>query len=705
MICHSSVIRSLKTAGALLVAILFVSSFLMAEAMSNQDTHARDQWVQDWVTDSKSKIVPFSFEYGGTAGAPSLASWLRQTTSRQLDATRKEYTLTWHDQRTGLEVRYVVVEYSDFPVVEWTVYFTNKGAGDTPMLANIQALDIALQHPVKDELSVHYIDGDGIASSYAPRLASVAPGAALQFSPGGGRPTSGSFPYYNLEWSGQGTIIAVGWSGQWASAFTRDQTGTVHIRAGQELTHLKLHPGEEIRTPMMVQLFWKGGDWIDAQNLWRRWMRVHNAPKPGGKDVAPILAASTAGFRHPNYSIELDNQADQNLLIRRYAEEQLQLNYWWMDIYNSSTNFWMNDPIYGSSGQYLAGSWDADRKNYPNGLRGVSDYARSKGMGLIVWYEPEHVWPGYQFFKEHPEWLLSAGTDIATQKAINQGMPLGYRRVLNLGNPDAVNWLIEHFSDTIKKEHIAVYRQDFNIEPLLFWRNTDAPDRQGITENLYVQGYLKFWDGLLAHDPNLLIDTCASGGRRNDLETLRRSVPLWRSDDSGNPVVEQNHTYGLAMWIPYFGSGVARTDPYAFRSVLGSSLSLAWDLRDQKYDLNHLRALTTEFWRVAPYYVGDYYPLTPFASGSDNWIAWQFHRTEQGDGVVQAFLRDENNNQVEPPRNLRLRGLDPSATYRVTNLDEATSNTLSGSRLMDEGLQVKLLTKPGAAVIVYKKIG
>ena len=210
---------------------------------------------------------------------------------------------------------------------------------------------------------------------------------------------------------------------------------------------------------------------------------------------------------------------------------------------------------------------------------------------------------------------------------------------------------------------------------------------------------------MLAHDPNLLIDTCASGGRRNDLETLRRSVPLWRSDDSGNPVIEQNHTYGLAMWIPYFGSGVARTDPYAFRSVLGSSLSLAWDLRDKKYDSNRLRALTTEFWQVAPYYVGDYYPLTPFASGSDNWIAWQFHRTEQGDGVVQAFLRDENNNQVEPARNLRLRGLDPSATYRVTNLDEATSNTLSGSHLMDEGVQVKLLTKPGAAVIVYKKIG
>jgi alpha-galactosidase len=696
---------SSRIAGGALLALFLVPISLMGEAMKNQDTRAREQWVEDWVAGSNSKVVPFSFEYDGNPNAKLLEAWSRTATTRQLDATRKEYTVNWLDRRTGLEIRYVVVEYADFPVVEWTVYFKNKGSADTPILANIQVLDIALQHPVKEDLSLHYIDGDGIASAYAPRLASLGPGATLQFSPGGGRPTSGAFPYYNLEWSGQGTIIAVGWSGQWASSFVRDEAGTLRIRAGQELTHLKLHPGEEIRSPMIVQLFWKGGDWIEAQNQWRRWMRAHNTPRPGGKDIAPILAAGTAGFGGPNYSIELDNQSVQNLLIRKYADERLKLNYWWMDIYNSSTNFWMNDPIYGSSGQYLAGSWDADPKNYPNGLRGVSEYARSKGMGLIVWYEPEHVWPGYQFFKEHPEWLLSAPSDPVSRKAINQGMPLGNRRVLNLGNQAAVNWLIEHFSQTIKKEQISVYRQDFNIEPLVFWRNSDAPDRQGITENLYVQGYLQFWDGLLTHDPDLLIDTCASGGRRDDIETLRRSVPLWRSDDSGNPVVEQNHTYGLALWVPYFGSGIARTDSYAFRSVLGSSLVASWDLRDKKSDYDNLRGLTAEFWRVAPYYVGDYYPLTQFTFGKDNWIAWQFNRPEQGDGVVQAFFRDENNNQVEPPRNLRLRGLDPAAMYEVTDLDASAPNKFSGSRLMQEGLQVKFLTKPGAAVITYKKIG
>jgi alpha-galactosidase len=693
----------MRTLPVILASLVIVSGSLMGQAPGNRDTRAREQWVQDRIISSNSLLVPFSFDYDGSPGAPLLGKWPRNSNIRQLDATRKEYTLTWLDEQTKLEVRYVAVEYLDFPVVEWTVYFKNKGLTDTPLLANIQALDVTFQHPASNGFTLHYIDGDGIRSAYAVRQNSLGPGADLHFLPGGGRPTSGSFPYYNLEWLGQGEIVALGWSGQWASSFVADQAGDLQVRAGQELTHLKLHPGEEIRTPMIVQLFWKGEDWIAAQNLWRRWMRAHNSPKPEGKDVKPMLAAGTAGFGGPNYSIELDNEKDQNLLIQKYADARLGLNYWWMDIYNSSTNFWMHDPIYGGSGQYLAGSWDADPKQYPHGLRGVSEYARSKGMGLIVWYEPEHVWPGYQFFKEHPEWLLTAPSDPASRKVINQGMPLGNRRLLNLGNPDAVNWLIEHFSRTLAQEEINVYRQDFNLEPLVFWRNSDAPDRQGITENFYVQGYLRFWDGLLARDPNLLIDTCASGGRRNDIETLRRSVPLWRSDDAGKPDVEQAHTYGLALWVPYFGTGVGRTDSYAFRSALGSSLVFSWDLRDKKFDDDNLRALTAEFWRVAPYYVADYYPLTQPATGTDNWMAWQFNRPEEDDGIVQAFFRDENNNQVEPPRNLPLRGLDPAAIYEVTDLDTSKSTTISGSSLLHEGLQVKFLTKPGAAIFTYKK--
>ena len=53
----------------------------------------------------------------------------------------------------------------------------------------------------------------------------------------------------------------------------------------------------------------------------------------------------------------------------------------------------------------------------------------------------------------------------------------------------------------------------------------------------------------------MLIDSCASGGRRNDLETMRRAVPLWRSDYAFEPIGQQCMTYGIRLWLPYHGTG------------------------------------------------------------------------------------------------------------------------------------------------------
>ena len=54
----------------------------------------------------------------------------------------------------------------------------------------------------------------------------------------------------------------------------------------------------------------------------------------------------------------------------------------------------------------------------------------------------------------------------------------------------------------------------------------------------------------------MMIEECASGGKRNDLEMMRRSVPLWRSDFPSGVVENQRMTYGISMWIPYHGTGV-----------------------------------------------------------------------------------------------------------------------------------------------------
>ena len=145
---------------------------------------------------------------------------------------------------------------------------------------------------------------------------------------------------------------------------------------------------------------------------------------------------------------------------------------------------------------------------------------------------------------------------------------------------------------------------------------------------------------------------------------------------------------------------VAGTTAYGYRSSLGASLVSGWDVRKPNLDYKLFRRLEAEFWRVAPYFLEDYYPLTDYDPSPAAWMAWQFDRPEQGDGVVQAFRRDKSE---EPTKHLRLRGLDPAATYEVTDLDTGKPQTIAGSELMQQGLPVEIKGKPGAAIISYRK--
>ena len=228
-----------------------------------------------------------------------------------------------------------------------------------------------------------------------------------------------------------------------------------------------------------------------------------------------------------------------------------------------------------------------------------------------------------------------------------------------------------------------------------------------MTENLYVQGHLAFWDELRRRHPHLRIDSCASGGRRNDLETMRRAVPLLRSDfqHAHMPgVIEgnQGHTYGLSSWLPFQGTATFGADLYTARSFYLPSFGISGRLWKKKPEnIGAMRRAYAECRRIAPMMLeGDYYPLTPYSLARDQWIAWQFNRPAQGDGVVQAFRRADC---AEDAQTFRLRGLDPTATYEVTNFDVDGATRVSGKELMKKGLTVEIQHKPGAAVIVYKK--
>ena len=631
--------------------------------------------------------APFSFNYDGRASGELLKEWTFQRSSRERGPSQAEHILTWTDPRTSLQVRCVAVEYQDFPTVEWTLYFKNTGTNDTPILENIQALALGLERGTNGEFLLHHnIGSPANGSDYGPLETPLGPRVTKRIGAAGGRPTNSDWSYFNLEWPGQGLIVAVGWPGQWAAELARDDGRGLHIIAGQELTHFKLLPGEEVRSPLIAVQFWRG-DWIRAQNLWRRWMMAHSMPKPGGKLPPPQLVASSS--RQYEEMIKA-NETNQVMFIGRYLEERIKLDYWWMDAgwYNNHGGGWPR-----------VGTWEVDTNRFPRGLRAVSDYAHKNGIRILVWFEPERVTADTWLTRNHPEWVLGGAKG----------------GLLNLGNDEARAWLTEHIDQLITAQGIDLYRQDFNMDPLDAWRKNDAPDRQGITEIKHVTGYLAYWDELRRRHPDMLIDSCASGGRRNDLETMRRAVPLWRSDYAFEAIGHQCMTYGISLWLPYhgtgtlaarnapyYGSGLTPVEPYAFWSNVSPSLGFGIDMRVREIDYAALRRLIGQWREMNPNYYGDFYPLTPWSRDDRVWIAWQFDRPEQGEGVVQAFRRD--NSFYESAR-LKLRGLEPKARYAVVNLDApAPGQELTGSDLMDKGLLVELPASPAAAVITYRKL-
>jgi alpha-galactosidase len=315
-----------------------------------------------------------------------------------------------------------------------------------------------------------------------------------------------------------------------------------------------------------------------------------------------------------------------------------------------------------------------------------------------VWFEPERVRSGTWLAEKHPDWVLG-GAD-------------GGDGLLDLGNPETLHWLTEHISSMIKTEGIDLYRQDFNIDPLAFWRNNDANDRQGITENKHVAGQLAFWDELLRRHPGLRIDSCSSGGRRNDLETLRRAVPLWRTDKPYIAAVQQCQKYGISFWIPYhgtgnmaceasyYGQGKTPVEPYVFWSCSSPSLMSGLDIfaKDTNYAL--LKDLLKKWRQVAPYYYGDYYPLTVYSTESDVCMAWQFNCPQGGEALVEAFFR-QNTNIIGLM--IKLRDLDLEAKYQVNLYGSDKNFIMSGKALMDDGLKIYSSAAPSAELYVIKK--
>ena len=502
--------------GMVLVLVLVLVFF--AACGVNKGTYVKSEEMKEsssWFTGSftdRDFTPPFSFKYGGASSIQLLKKWPVKRSRRKLDNNSTEYTLTYTDPDTALVVRCVAVEYKDYPAVEWVVWFENASDKDTPIIKDVQAADFKLTTDKNDEFVLYYAEGsDAKFTDFQPFEKTIGANDGIKLSSYGGRSSDGFMPFFNVaKSSGGGAVVAIGWTGQWAAEFARTDNPVLNIKAGMELTHLKLHPGEKIRTPSMLVMFWSGVDRIRGHNQLRRLLIDHYTPTPGGKSVEMPVAASV----HVMHGFD-GATTEQNMIefVNAIADAKLPVDYLWIDAgwYESTPpNKWV-----------YTGTWEHDRARFPQGLRPVADAADKRGLKFILWFEPERVMKDSWLHKNRPEWCLAPEPDLPPKQRyqLNDGFYL-----LNLGDPEVLAWTKKKFSGMISEYGVDVYRQDYNIHPLHHWRNGESQDRQGINEIKYIMGLYDFLDTLLIEYPNLLIDNCASGGRRIDFEMLRRKV-------------------------------------------------------------------------------------------------------------------------------------------------------------------------------------
>jgi alpha-galactosidase len=348
------------------------------------------------------------------------------------------------------------------------------------------------------------------------------------------------------------------------------------------------------------------------------------------------------------------------------------------------------------------GDWRVNKTKFPRGLEPVAEAVKKNGMKMGLWFEPERVSkPAYEPF-EHKEWLLADNTAVQVD---------GYDCwIVDLGRVEARQWMVKLIEDYAHRLDLRWIRWDFYGRLLDKWLagREQQPERLGMKEIRYVEGLYYVLDALNRDCPNLLIEWCAGGGRRIDLNTLRRSHTFWKSDVTGEGDITRRHLAGGNMFLPgnYLNSNLIRLDSnYDYLCQFGGALGFSSNFQTATAEvLARTQTMIKIDKELRRFLVQDYYPLFSYSAEPDTWDGWQFH-DPRGDEGFFVVLRPP----ASPYRTteIRLQGLDPTHTYRLTQpLSDTDPNgavvVVSGNSLA-QGYAITLSSVRSGVLVRYSR--
>ncbi len=600
-----------------------------------------------------------------------------------------------YEYSDGLRVELHITEYPAYGAVSWMLWLENTGRQDSGLIRDILDCDAAWSFSdgsgKTPPLSMFDTDGcagyeaylraDRISEECKVHQTPMPLGTSRAYHPLGGRSSSGQMPFFEFYTEGQGLMAAIGWSGQWRASFTHAMGEVLEIRSGLDYTAFKLHPGERVRTSSILLMEYEGSR-VQGSNQFRRLIKNELCPFTPEQFPFALEGMGLATERHLYH-------------LEKYRAHGVKANYYWID-----AGWYGKGGMPGAADWYKqVGNWQVRPDEHPDGLLNVIKTVHGMDMKFLLWMEPERAYPGTDLAVEHPDWLY----------------PLdGFYLLLRLDRDEVREYLFNLICKFIDELHISCFRQDFNMEPLQSWRITDETDRGGMCEIKYIMNLYRLWDDLRAKYPHLVIDNCASGGRRIDAESLQRTIPIWRTDAFCEPDLDpdaiQTQMFGYNRLIPCSGGVCKRMgDTYATRSSYAPCYVGSWWWTDRpdrpepdEQKLAWMAKMCEEYHSLRHFFSCDFYPLEDggWSYAHGGWAAYRYDRPEQGDGIVMAFRRAGSSCTTST---YVLEGLDAGKVYTVTDIDTKQTWEFSGKVLATEGLPVTISNRYESKILLYKK--
>ncbi|MDR3276257.1 MAG: alpha-galactosidase [Treponema sp.] len=343
------------------------------------------------------------------------------------------------------------------------------------------------------------------------------------------------------------------------------------------------------------------------------------------------------------------------------------------------------------------GDWYADKRKLPGGIPGLAKKINALGLQFGLWIEPEMLSEDSNLYRAHPGWAVGA----PGRKHIEARRQM----VLDMGRPEVVDYLYDLLKELIGSAPISYIKWDMN--------RSITEGRRGEFFHRYVLGVYDLYGRLTAAFPEILFESCCSGGGRFDPGILAYAPQGWLSDDSdglerlfiqtGASMVYPQSSLGCHVSaVPNHQTG--RVTPIMFRAMTAFFGVLGYELDPTKLKDEEKQAVKTQiaFYKAhrGLFQRGKLTRL--WTTGRGDYAAWMVSSPDRSEAVV-GFYRMLNHPNRQA-RRLPLRDLDPAARYELALWVEGGFGWLDGlcncgkrggDELMNAGLLVDTGQWPG----------